>query len=226
MGELPIQEGVLLPLLKSRYGDPARDLVNHMQWLTPAGVGIKAYGVSDGFLVQWVSATTREQYEAAFKTARDAIVKLAVARAENSDSFPFGSRPFGSVTLGDPPPDDAVLETDAGRYKRYSLEHRWCRQQGAYVVTDNNRVIHVSCHAKDPAALRSRWRTEYDKPAGGGGWLSPGGMAVFGDGSPMQWVLAATPGEFKDALADLGSAFDALRNAEMENMENAEVEDF
>ena len=56
-------------------------------------------------------------------------------------------------TLGEPPPEDAVLEEDGGRYKEYTLVHRWCRY-GVDAITENNRVMWVSCQSKRGCCCR------------------------------------------------------------------------
>ena len=75
-------------------------------------------------------------------------------------------------TLGEPPPEDAVLDISAGRYGRYELEHRWCWE--LYAVTVNGSVVRVWCNAKShfdmKVLLQSRYGAEKRVEVSEGRW--------------------------------------------------------
>ena len=138
-------------------------------------------------------------------------------------------------TFGKPPPAEAVLKTAAGRYRDYELKHRWCEWLRA--VTDNGRVVSVSCFPNEPDAMLSLLKSRYGPPPktrrGQSIWFTPNGLGILADGRAVIWTPATTMDELSAAAKALSQARRALLHAseaeidaKIAERENAEGEDF
>ena len=146
----------------------------------------------------------------------------------------WGQEPLKALgfTFGEPPPEDAALEVDAGRYKLYRSKHRWCWWVRA--ITDNNRVLSVSCEPRDPERLRTLLIDRHGEPhqtdRDSSKWLTANGMVVTAHRKGgVRWIPARTAGEYEAKLRERLRALEQLLAADRAKIaedENAEDEDF
>lgn len=168
--------------------------------------------------------------------ALTALLVCAGAWAQDAEEPAEAVKVLG-FTFGEPPPEDAVLLGDAGRYRRYDLKHRWCKS--LFAITDNGRVVSVNCFPNDPVAMLSLLKSRYGPPQESGGistWFTPYGTAIITETDGLDvvlWVRAAIYDEIfaarrahEQAVLALMHATEAAIDAKIAELENAEGEDF
>ena len=143
-----------------------------------------------------------------------ALLLCLLAPASCSDSEAKAEQEAGAngdevkvlgFTLGEPPPEEAVLRILAGRYRRYDLKHRWC--ESLWATTDNGRVVSVACTPNDPDNMLTLLKSRYGPPQERGGssaWFTPYGTAIINGlrrDAPLPhmvvWVRATTWDELR-----------------------------
>ena len=143
-------------------------------------------------------------------TALIALLVCAGAWAQDAEEPAEAVKVLG-FTFGEPPPEDAVLLGDAGRYRRYDLKHRWCKS--LFAITDNGRVVSVECFPKERDTMLSLLKSRYGPPLESGGtsnWFTPYGTAIITETDGLDavlWVRAAIYDElFAAKHSDINNA--------------------